>query len=95
MTPRNNIPANTVTRYEIGLIRDGKTLVVIGYTAKKTKNALLTAPQGQDLTSYFTEEELDGEWKYKKSHGVMFGDSIRIAFTGKTEREAKQFAELF
>jgi hypothetical protein len=85
----------SATKYEIGLIRDNKVLKILGFTARKTKGALLIAPQGQDLTSFFTEQELNGEWEYKKSHGVMFSDSIRIAFTGRTEREAIQYVELF
>jgi hypothetical protein len=92
---RNTIPANTATRYEIALIRNGSVLKVLSYTAKKTKGALLRAPYGHDLAEYFTEAELNGEWSYKASHGVMFGDgSIRLAFTGNTERTAKTLAAI-
>jgi hypothetical protein len=90
---RNTIPTNTATRYEVALIRSGKVLKILGYFAKKTKSTLFSAPQGQDLTEYFTEEELDSDLRYTKLHGIQFGDgSIRIAFTGNTERTVNTLA---
>jgi len=85
---RNSISTLEATRYEVALIRDGEVLKVLGYTARKTKRGIFNLLQGQDLTSYFTEAELDSEHRYTSKNGLQFGDgSIRISFTGRTERE--------
>jgi hypothetical protein len=90
MTVRNRKDISTLeaTRYEVALIRDDKVLKVLGYTARKTKRGIFNLLQGQDLTSYFTEAELDSDRRYTSKNGLQFGDgSIRISFTGRTERE--------
>ena len=91
-----DIPVNTVTRYEIALMEGEKIIKVLGYTAKKTKQALFnTISNGDDLTQYFQESELDCEYSYDKKMGIVFCPRLRVAFTGQTERqiaERKVFA---
>jgi hypothetical protein len=82
------IGTNTGTRWEVGLIRGETVIKVLGYTAQKTKRGLFNQIK-EDLTQYFTEEELASDWRYSTARGVEFNQgSIRLAFTGRTERTA-------
>ena len=75
------------TKWEVAVIRNGVILEVLGYTARKTKQGILNL-MVKDLTSHFTEDELNADYKYSKDKGFQFGDgSIRIGFTGRTERQ--------
>ena len=83
-----SIPVNTVTRYEIALMENEKIIKVLGYTARKTKGSLFnTVSNGDDLTSYFQESELDCGYSYNKKWGIVFCARLRVAFTGRTERQ--------
>jgi hypothetical protein len=65
-----------------------KIIKVLGYTAKKTKQALFnTVSNGDDLTKYFQESELDCEYFYDKKWGIVFCPRLRVAFSGRTERQ--------
>ena len=93
MTVRNRKDISTLeaTRYEVALIRDEKVLNILGYTARKSKQGVFNLLKGQNLTSYFTEAELDSNYRYTLKNGLQFGNgSIRISLTGRTEREAAQ-----
>lgn len=80
------IGTNTSTRWEVALKRGDRVLEILGYTAQKTRRGLFNQIQ-KDLTHYFTEEELNSEWRYSQAKGVEFnGGSIALVFTGRTER---------
>jgi hypothetical protein len=84
----NEIKSNSVTRYEIALMEGEKTVKILGYTARKTKESLFnTVRNGDDLTQYFHESELDCQYSYDKSWGIVFCPRLRVAFTGRTERQ--------
>ena len=56
---------------------------------RKSKQGIFNLMTGHDLTSFFTESELDSDYKYTAKFGFQFGNgSIRIGFTGNTERNA-------
>jgi hypothetical protein len=77
------------TRYEMALVDGEKVLKILGYSEKKTKSRLFSVVTEYDLTSFFTEKELDGDFSYCKVNGIRFSNSKkRVCFTGKTEKAA-------
>lgn len=91
-TPRIHIPTNTLTRYEVALMRGGETLYVLGYTERKSLIgvAKLLDANTYDMTSLLTDEELDTLYDPMKKvkGGFQVGPSLFIRFTGRTERTA-------
>ena len=84
---RDDISTLTETRYQVAVVRDGITLQILGYTARKSKIGILYFLT-EDLSHHFTETELDSKHTYTAKDGLVFGDgSIRIGFTGETERQ--------
>ena len=79
--------ASVNTQYEMALVDGEKVLKVLGYSEKKTKSRLILAAVNGDLTSFFTESELNGDSSYSKTHGLCFwGTKKRVCFTGKTAK---------
>ena len=87
MKNRKDISTLTSTSYEVAVVRNGKVLEILGYTPRKSKHGIL-ALMTKDLSPHFTDAELDAPNSYNAKQGLVFGDgSIRIGFTGSTERE--------
>jgi len=87
MRNRADISTLESTKYEVGLVRDGKIVYVLGYTARKSKTGILNL-NTKDIARFFTQAERDGEFKYSAKSGFVFnGGSIRMGFTGRTKRE--------
>ena len=87
MRTRKDISTLESTRYEVAIVRNGEVLEILGYTPRKSKRGIL-ALMTKDLSEHFTEAELDAPNSYNAKQGSVFGDgSIRIGFTGSTERE--------
>jgi len=83
---------NLPTRYEVS-ITDGNTILRVGYTAKKSRDGVIACLRrvGQEVVNFtgcgefFTSR--------RAADGVMMGN-WRIAFTGRTQREAIMQGEL-
>jgi len=82
---RLDIPTNAPTRWEVAVIRNGETLEVLGFTARKTKMGIYNL-MANDLTRHFTEPEMNRDIAYSAKFGFTFGSDIRIGFSGRTER---------
>lgn len=91
--PRQNIPSGSPTRYEVGLIKEGKTLHIYGYTSRRSMDGLIQQTLGQDVEHLLTPDDLlEGEtfqMDYTPADGIYLTSKVKIAFTGRTERDAK------
>lgn len=92
---RSEISTLENTRYEVALMRGSEIVHVLGFTPRKSKfgiQALCT----QNLEPYFTAEEwaeaMEYEPTYSAKYGYRFSSTMRIAFTGRTEREVASAA---
>ncbi|MCB0252147.1 MAG: hypothetical protein KDI55_00275 [Anaerolineae bacterium] len=75
------------TSYEVVLCH-GADRVCLGFTVRRTKAALMgfARANAQMILDRLTEDELEADWHYSAHNGVSFG-SVRVAFSGRTERE--------
>lgn len=80
---------NRPTAYEVAVTVNGATTVV-GYTARKTKASLLATAMDQDAVREKLLEALpaddDSVPSYDRKWGWSLGPTIRIHFTGGTDK---------
>ena len=78
---------NRPTAYEVAVTINGR-LVVAGYTARKTKAALLQTAMNNDAVRQQMIDALpvndDSTPSYDRAFGWVMADCIRIHFTGGT-----------
>lgn len=74
------------TAYEVALTYKGQT-VVLGYTARKSQHGLLNVARAAKVADMIDAADLDAGCGYFSKTGWHFG-SARVAFTGRTERDA-------
>ena len=78
------------TRYEVRLtLPDGRAMLVC-YTPRKSKAGLLDALQsrGKAILALMPEMPEDSRLTYTKAQGFALGNGARVAFSGRTQRDA-------
>jgi len=78
------------TRYEVRLtLPDGRAMLVC-YTPRKSKAGLLNAIQsrGKAILAHMPEMPEDSRLMYDKAQGFSLGNGARVAFSGRTQRDA-------
>lgn len=80
---------NRDTRYEVAVTANGETFIV-GYMARKTRATLFaTARFHSDYMIAALGADADKDWKYSTVRGLEFSPTVRVYFTGRTERDAR------
>ena len=88
--PRNPaLIVNHATRWQYGLVRDGRLVHCLGYTARRTKRALFAALQAHRAVTIQLFDGLpdDAELTYQAG-AYRSPNGLALAFTGQTERDA-------
>jgi hypothetical protein len=78
------------TRYEVRLVLpDGRAMLVC-YTPRKSKAGLLDALQsrGKAILAHMPDMPEDSRLTYDKAQGFSLGNGARVAFSGRTQRDA-------
>jgi len=84
------------TRYEVKLtLPDGRAMLVC-YTPRKSRAGLLGALQsrGEAILAHMPGLPDDARLTYDKAQGFGLGNGARVAFSGRTQRDAIMAGEL-
>jgi hypothetical protein len=98
MRKREDISTLEPTRYEVALYVNGRLQVVLGYTGRKSRDGLATYWNAAcDVVRKLIDDGVQpesafyGRVIYSTARGWE-SDTIRLAFTGETERSAAMIA---
>lgn len=75
---------STITKYEV-ILKHSETKRILGYTARRTKSALLKFAQWNASDILALIPDWDDVATYNKNNGWQFGD-VTITFSGATEK---------
>ena len=98
MRKREDISTLEPTRYEVALFINGRIERVLGYTARKSRHGLdrywdqaIDLVHGLIKSDRLPASVAEGRMRFSSAKGWDNG-SLRLAFTGETERSAAMIA---
>ena len=79
---------NRETRHEVAISTNGGTFIA-NYMVCKSRNALLAVARDNSEFLLAALGTGDDTVSYSTARGLSFGPSVRIYYTGRTERDAR------